>query len=108
MPPSTFGFSDWSQVVAMIHNHPFYKNVGTATAPVYEPNAYRHLMSTGDFATMKHLVIFENADAQFRNYVVVDNTVSEYDWYHNKHHTVYGSGGMPDAVKSDYRPHLGQ
>lgn len=112
LPPSTFGFERWSQVVAMIHNHPFYKNANpnpTGT-PIWVENLTRQYMSVGDFASMKTLVIKEGADSQFRNYVVVDNDVSEYDWVHNSHHTIYGDGGVAlvDAVKSDYRPQLGQ
>lgn len=100
--PSDFGFSNWNQVVAEVHNHPDYLKANDGSY-YYNTNAAN--ASVGDIASLQAFASQVGVDSQFRSYTVHDGYVSEYDYVQNQH-ALSGSGGDIDydAVRGDYNP----
>lgn len=108
--PQSLGFSNWSQVVGLVHSHPTQVNVGTAENPVWlavTPESNFDLPSRGDWVTADGFVREGKASANnFSLYISFGGSVKEFDYSDNTSQSRDTSQAAPGSgVESgDYTP----
>ncbi|MFN3815568.1 hypothetical protein [Brevundimonas sp.] len=82
--PSDFGFSSWTQVVGIIHSHPTERQLSDGTWVPVDPSAGHDLPNAGDWEWPDFLVSQGADAAQFRQYLLHDGRLTEFNLYNNQ------------------------
>lgn len=82
--PSDFGFTSWDQVVGIVHSHPTLRERPDGSWVNIDSSDNHHLPNTGDWEWPDFFVEQGSEGDTFRQYILHDGALYEYDSYENQ------------------------